>query len=116
MKVRMTVVGIVAALAVALVPPALGIDPGDAHDRQGTVATVQDAHDRYTPTTQPTGVVGDSHERSNPVTDRPTLVLADGGFDWADATIGALTGMGLALVLGGLAFLTLGRSTRVAVR
>jgi len=40
--------------------------------------------------------------RSTPSIARPTLVLvADGGFDWTDAGVGAASGFGIALVLLG---------------
>ncbi len=112
----------------------------DASDRAGTiepatqVAAVQDAHDRLvpTPTTfwSATGSRGiDTMQSGESVASYPEhlsdlspaqpTVFSSGGFDWGDATIGVLGGIGLSLLLGGALILLVshGRSRqRVAIR
>ncbi len=55
--------------------------------------------------------------RSTPSIARPTLVrVADGGFDWTDAGVGAASGFGIALALlgAGLVFIRRGPGRPVA--
>jgi hypothetical protein len=51
-----------------------------------------------------------AHDGSASISTTPVVVGPD-GFDWGDAVIGALGGMGFALLPGGLAFLALGQRT-----
>ena len=122
MLVRITLVGALAATALIF---ASGVQaagtPGDANDRQGAAAVEQfvvggDAHERAISPSRAVSAGRDAHERTAP-TPTTTIVAGPGGFDWGDAAIGALGGMGLALLLGGLVFLALGQRTRtLAVR
>lgn len=55
--------------------------------------------------------------RNNPSVSSPTLVrVADGGFDWTDAGVGAASGFGVALVIlgAGLAFTRRGTERPIA--
>jgi hypothetical protein len=62
----------------------------------------------------------DSHDRSIPSGDAwsAPVIEGAGGFDWGDAAIGAASGLGLALLLAGLALLAIAQraKTRVATR
>ena len=111
MSFRKALVGIVTAIAaVALVSSVQAAPPGDANDRQAPVATIGDSHERSLAPISSNTIATDAHERGTPA-QSPTVV-ASGGFDWGDATIGVVGGLGLALVLGGLAFLVASQRTR----
>ena len=109
---RKALAGIVTAVAaVVLVSSVQAAPPGDANERQSTAAVIGDAHQRsLAPDVGATVIATDAHERGTPAPS-PTLV-ASGGFDWGDATIGVFGGMGLALLLGGIAFLVASQRTR----
>jgi hypothetical protein len=49
--------------------------------------------------------------------EQPTIVVSrtSGGFDWGDAFVGAMGGLGMALLLTGALFLLLGQRTRTRV-
>ena len=112
MSFRKALAGAVTAIAaVVLVSSVQAAPPGDAHERQASVAVIGDAHERsLAPAIVPTAIATDAHDRGTP-TQFPTVV-ASGGFDWGDATIGVVGGMGLALLLGGVAFLVASQRTR----
>jgi hypothetical protein len=128
MKVRLSVIGSAAALALVGTSAALaGISPDDRALPKGT---------SWTQVGQGTGTLPDdralargtswtvmsngavvspddrSFARSFSLLERPTLVSASsGGFDWTDAGIGAASGFGIALVLFGAGLVLLRRGT-----
>jgi hypothetical protein len=130
MKARLSISTAVAALALVAPAAALaGSSPDDRALPRGTTwsqATSPDdrAVSRGTtfsgPVVTKTIVVSPDDRafaRSNPSVARPTLILASGhGFDWTDASVGAASGFGIALVIlgAGLAFTRRGHSRPVA--
>lgn len=112
MSFRKALAGAVTAIAaVVLVSSAQAAPPGDANERQASVAVIGDAHQRsLVPDVGSTAIATDAHERA--ASAQPPTIVASGGFDWGDATIGVVGGMGLALLLGGLAFLVASQRTR----
>jgi len=59
----------------------------------------------------PPTAIQDSHDRAD-VPRTPALVVSRDGFDWGDAAIGVVSGMGFALLLAGLAVLTVVTRTK----
>lgn len=118
MVTRTALVGVVAAAAFAIVPMALAQSPADAHQRQQTFSTMPGgSHDRIgsnvTPTTAT--VVVDAHDRGSLPRSTPVALVEPGGFDWGDAAIGAVSGVGFALLLVGLGLLLLSQRTRTRI-
>ena len=123
-----------AVVAAILAPVALAETPSDAHSRQAVIATaiqdshdragvlraplvgtpVRDSHDRTSVSPGPRTVIlaQDAHDRGDGLTQPRTVLVSSGGFDWGDAAIGAVSGMGIALLLAGLGFLVIGERTR----
>ena len=97
-----TVIGMSVA-ATIVVPTALALPP----------TAIQDSHDRAdVPRSTYAGqVIQDSHDRAD-VPRTPALVVSRDGFDWGDAAIGVVSGMGFALLLAGLAVLTVVTRTK----
>jgi hypothetical protein len=118
MIVRTAFLGVAVFFALAAVSVVQAARPGDAHDRQAAVAIAPDAHDRAVlpGSTVATGA-RDVHDRQ-PAPQPPTAAASRDGFDWGDAALGAASGIGLALLVAGVAFLALGprAGTRVATR
>jgi hypothetical protein len=124
MKTRLSITA--AAAVLALVGPSAvlaGNGPDDRAQPRGTTFSQSNGtlpDDRALPrsTTSPAtskNVIGSpddrSFARSVPIA-RPTLVqVSNGGFDWADAGIGAATGFGIALVLVGAGLTLMRRGT-----
>jgi hypothetical protein len=133
MKRWVVIIG-TALVAATVAPVALADTPADAHNRQAAIAgaigdshdrvvtlqaqaggtRVRDSHDRagLPPVSSTAVLVRDAHERSDGLTQQRTVLVGSGGFDWGDAAIGAVSGMGIALLLAGLGFLTIGQRTR----
>jgi len=116
-----TVIGMSVA-ATIVVPTALALPPTaiqDSHDRADVPRSayagnaIQDSHDRAdVPRSTYAGqVIQDSHDRAD-VPRTPALVVSRDGFDWGDAAIGVVSGMGFALLLAGLAVLTVVTRTK----
>jgi len=118
MNVRTGFLGVAVFFALAAVSVVQAAPPGDAHDRRAVVATPQDTHDRAA---LPGSTVGtgarDAHDRQ-PVPQPPTAVAGRDGFDWGDAVLAAVSGIGVALLVAGVAFLVVRprAGTRVATR
>jgi hypothetical protein len=118
MIVRTAFLGAAVLVALAVVSVVQAASPGDAHDRQAVVATLQDTHDRAVLPGSNVGTLArDAHDRL-PVPQPPTVVGSQNGFDWGDAALGAASGIGLVLLVAGLAFLVVSprAGTRVATR
>ena len=105
MNFRRTLIGM-SVVAMIVAPAALAQSP----------TTIQDSHDRadVPRTALVQKVIQDSHDRAD--VPRSTLVVASpSSFDWGDAAIGAVSGMGFALVLAGLGLLLMSQRTRTQI-
>jgi len=93
----------------------------DAHDRADLPRTntvekvIQDAHDRadLPRTNTVEKVIQDSHDRAD--LPQPVVVSSPTSFDWGDAAIGAVSGLGFAFLLAGLGFLVMSQRTRTRI-
>ena len=118
MVTRTVLVGLVAAAVFVVVPMAQAQSPADAHQRQQTFSTMPgDSHERIGSTVTPTTAVdvADAHERGSVPLSTPVALVAADGFDWGDAAIGAVSGVGFALLLLGLGLLLLSQRTRTRI-
>jgi hypothetical protein len=75
------------------------------------------AFDTPTAVSSPTRPDDRAGERGPGAFDQPTIVVSQSsvGFDWGDAFVGALGGIGTALLLTGALFLLLGQRTRTRI-
>ena len=142
MKLRRTIIGM-SVVAMVMAPVALAQAPStiqDSHDRADVPRTayvgkaIQDSHDRAdTPrpavvqkviqdahdradlprTNTVEKVIQDSHDRAD--LPQPVVVSSPTSFDWGDAAIGAVSGLGFAFLLAGLGFRLMSQRTRTRI-
>jgi hypothetical protein len=126
-KTRKTLILIVVLVAAALAPNALAKRFEQAYVSNPSVAGVQASEsirpdDRAgfrgtgTPLQAPVNHADDRAGLRGPGTPTPTIVKATStGFDWGDALIGGLGGVGTAMALLGLLFLLASRRSRARI-
>jgi hypothetical protein len=124
-KARNTLIATLAAGIAVLAPATAVASPHDLPLGAGTTATQQvrpddragarGAADLVTANTAAARPDDRAGNRGPGAPIRPSVVDTSNGFDWRDALIGGLTGVGIALMLMGALFLVTGRRTRARV-
>lgn len=111
---RMALIGAVAAIALVVVPTvqAAFVEGTDLSTNTTFVPPPRDTHPLTTNTTPPAGRYVDQPV----VAQRPSVVTSPSeGFNWGDAAIGALSGLGVALLFAGGALLALNQHTKTRI-
>jgi hypothetical protein len=124
---RNILIATMAAGIATLAPPAAAASPHDLPLGTGATAS-QSSHVRPDDRAGARGAIegivrgsvavrpDDRAGLHGPGTPPPTsLVRSSDGFDWQDAFVGGLGGVGIALLLAGLLFLAAGRRTRTRI-
>jgi hypothetical protein len=126
MKARTTLIGMLVVVIAVLIPATAAAKPDI---RSGTAgATSQSSHVRPDDRAGTRGAIegiargtvvvrpDDRAGVHGPGTPPPTsLVRSSDGFDWQDAFVGGLGGVGIALLLAGLLFLAASRRTKTRI-